>query len=149
MMLTDQLQSDLIAAMKSGDTAARDALRHALTRIKEAQTATSGGQLSDDEVRAVLARGVKDRDEAAEAYDTAGRPDRAQVERAQRVVLARYLPAPLEGPELEALVDRVLAGGGWRSVADMGAAMRAVQAEVDGRAPGKAVATLVRARLGA
>jgi uncharacterized protein YqeY len=147
-MLAEQLRADLTAAMKRRDELATSALRMALAGIKEA--AVSGKEardLDDDEIIKVLSKQVKKREEAAEAFRSADRPDRADRELAERDVLAVYLPAGLSPEELEALVTEVLAEGGFSGMAAMGPAMKAVTAKVAGRADGKVVSTLVRERL--
>ena len=149
-MLAEQIQSDLTAAMKARDELAKSVLRMALAAIKEARV--SGDELhdlADADVEALLAKEAKKREEAAAAFVDGGRPERAERELAEREVLARYLPAPLTDEELAAIVDEVLAGGGFDSPAQMGPAMKAVTAEVAGRRDGKAVSALVRARLAA
>lgn len=147
-MLADRLQSDLTAAMKARDELVVAVLRSALAAVKEARVSGDAARdLSDADVQAVLAKEARKREEAAAAFADAGRTGQAERERAEAEVLARYLPAPLTEEELAALVDRVVAEGGFSSPSDMGAAMRAVQAEVAGRADGKVVAGLVRARL--
>ena len=149
-MLADRLRDDLTAAMKRRDELATSALRMAIAAIKEA--AVSGKEareLDDDEVLKVLTKQVKKREESAEAFRAAGRTDRADRELAERDVLAAYLPAPLTPEELEALVDETLAEGGFSGMASMGPAMKAVTAKVAGRADGKTVSGLVRARLSA
>lgn len=147
-MLAEQIQSDLTAAMKARDELTVTVLRSALTAIKEARvTAASGDEQSDAEIIAILTREAKKRDEAATAFADAGRDEQAARERAEGEVVARYLPAGLDGAELTELVDRVLAAGGFDGPRDMGPAMKAVQAEVAGRADGKAVADLVKSRL--
>jgi uncharacterized protein len=147
-MLAEQLRADLTAAMKRRDELATSALRMALAGIKEA--AVSGKEardLDDDEIIKVLTRQVKKREEAAEAYRSADRPDRADRELAERDVLAVYLPAALSPEELEALVGEVVAEGGFSGMAAMGPAMKAVTAKVAGRADGKVVSAMVRERL--
>lgn len=147
-MLTDDLQADLTAAMKARDAATVGVLRMAIAAVKEARVAGDAQRdLTDDEVVAVLAKEAKRREEAATAFEAGGRPERADVELAERDVLARYLPAPLDEAALAELVDRVVGEGGFSSPADLGPAMKLVVAEVAGRADGKAVAALVRARL--
>jgi uncharacterized protein len=147
-MLTEQLQADLTTAMKARDAATVSVLRMAIAAVKEAAVAgDSARELSDDEVVAVLTREAKRREEAAAAFTDGGRPERAAVELAERDVLARYLPAPLSEDELAAAVDDVLAEGGYDSPRDMGPAMKAVNARVAGRADGRTVAALVKARL--
>jgi uncharacterized protein YqeY len=149
-MLADQLRADLTVAMKRRDDVATSTLRMALAAIKEAAVAgKEAKELTDDEILRVLNKEVKRRDEAAEAFRSADRPDRADREQAERDILAAYLPAALSPEELEALVNEVLAEGGFSGMGAMGPAMKAVTAKVAGRADGKKVSDLVRARLSA
>jgi uncharacterized protein YqeY len=146
--LKDRLRADLTTAMKARDELTTTVLRSALAAIKEARVAGDAAQeLDDDAVQAVVAREAKKRDEAATAFADAGRDEQAARERAEGEVLARYLPQKLDEAELEELVARVLEAGGFTTPKDMGPAMRAVQAEVAGRADGKVVSGLVKARL--
>ena len=147
-MLADQIQSDLTQAMKARDQLATSVLRMAVAAIKEARV--SGDEvrdLTDDEVVAVLAKEAKRRDESAAAYRDGGRAEQADKELAEREILARYLPAPMTEAELAELVDGALADGGFSEPSQMGQAMKAAMAAVDGRADGKAVSALVKARL--
>jgi uncharacterized protein YqeY len=147
-MLAEQLRADLTAAMKRRDELATSALRMALAGIKEA--AVSGKEardLDDDEILKVLTKQVKKREEAAEAYRSADRPDRADRELAERDVLAVYLPEALSPEALAALVAEVLAEGGFSGMGAMGPAMKAVTAKIAGRADGKVVSAMVRERL--
>ncbi len=147
-MLADQLQTDLTTAMKARDEMTVAVLRSVIAAVKEARVSgDEAHDLTDDDVLALIAKEAKKREEAAAAFAEAGRTEQAARERAEGEVLARYLPAKLTDDELAALVDKVLADGGFSSPQDMGAAMKATQAEVAGRADGKAVSTLVKARL--
>jgi uncharacterized protein YqeY len=147
-MLVDQLRDDLTAALKRRDELVVSTLRLALAAVKTAEVAGKEVRtLSDDEVRKVLTREARQRAEAAETYRGAGRAELADRELAEREILAAYLPAALGEDELRARVDEVLAEGGFTTRAQMGPAMRAVNARVAGRADGKAVAALVQARL--
>ncbi len=147
-MLAEQIQTDLTTAMKARDELTTTVLRSVLAAVKEARVAgTEAKELTDDDVTAVVARETKKREEAATAFADAGRAEQAERERAEGEVLARYLPAPLTDAELEELVDRVIAAGGFSTPKEMGQAMKAVQAEVAGRRDGKAVSALVKARL--
>lgn len=146
--LADRLQSDLTTSMKARDTLRTDTLRMAIAAVREAAVAGKAAKvLTDDEVEAVLRTQVKRRDEAAEAFRDAGRDESADQELAEREILSEYLPKGLEGVELEAIVDQAIADGGFDDPAQMGLAMKAVMAAVAGRADGKVVSGLVRARL--
>ena len=147
-MLADQLRTDLTAAMKRRDDVATSALRMALAAMQAASVAgKEAKELSDDDVLKVLAKEVKRREEAAEAFRSADRPDRADREQAEREVLAAYLPAALSPEEVEAIVTEVLAEGGFSGMGAMGPAMKAVTAKIGGRADGKTVSAIVRERL--
>jgi len=144
MGLANTLQEDLVAAMKAGDTAKKAALRAALTSIKTAQAADGAdGELSDDVVLKLIATEVKQRTEAAEIFAEAGEAEREAVEVAEREVLQAYLPEPLSAEELDGLVIKVIADGGYTTKKDMGTAIKEVMALAGGRADGKMVSGAV------
>lgn len=99
-----------------------------------------------DEI-AVLRRERKRRLEAAEAYREGGSPDRAAAEELEAEIIQGYLPEELSDEDLATLVDEALADSGASGPQDMGKAMGAVMAKVDGRADGKRVSAIVRERL--
>jgi uncharacterized protein YqeY len=146
--LKDRLNEDLRAAMKARDQITTGTLRMVMTAVRNAEVAgESVRDLSDDEVITVLTREARKRRESIEAYRDAGRTELAEREQAELDVLTRYLPSQLSDEELSELVARVLAGGGFSGQKAMGPAMKAVQAEVAGRAEGRRVAAEVRRQL--
>lgn len=147
-MLIDTIRNDMTEAMKARDKVRLRTLRAVIAAVQEAEVAGSESKtLTDDEVLKVLSAQAKRRTEAAEAFEAGGADDRAADERAEQAVLEAYLPAALTDDELTALIDTMLADGGWSQKADMGQAMKAVNAEVAGRADGRRVAELVKAAL--
>ncbi len=103
--LKDRLRTDLTTAMKARDEVRTRTLRMALTAVSTAEVAgPASRELSDDEVRTVLAREAKRRREAAEAFAAAGRAEQASAERAEGEVLDAYLPAQLGDDEIAAIV---------------------------------------------
>lgn len=150
MTLKEQLQHDLTDAMKARDELRLAVLRMALTAVTNEEVAGKQARtLGDDEVQKVLAREIKKRKEAAEAFAEAGRPDRAQRESEESQVLAHYLPAQLADDELAALVRTAVAESGATEPRQMGAVMKRVQPLVAGRADGSRVAAEVKRQLGA
>lgn len=146
--LKDRLNEDLRAAMKARDQITTGTLRMVMTAVRNAEVAgESVRDLSDDEVITVLTREARKRRESIEAYRDAGRTELAEREQAELDVLTRYLPSQLSDEELSELVARVLTGGGFSGQKAMGPAMKAVQAEVAGRAEGRRVAAEVRRQL--
>ena len=147
-MLIDTIRDDLKTAMKAKDATELRTLRSVITAVQEAETSGSGpDELDDAGVQKVIAAQAKRRVEAAEAFAEADRPEQQAAELEEKAILDRYLPKALDPTELEALVDQVLADNGFSAKADMGSAMKAVNAEVAGRADGRAVADLVKSKL--
>jgi uncharacterized protein len=147
--LKDRLQSDLTTAMKSRDELRTATLRMALTAVRmEEVSGKSARELDDAEVVTVLGRESKKRREAAEAFDGAGRPDRADRERAEGEVLAGYLPVQLSDDDLRDLVTAAITETGAEGPRGIGAVMRVVSPQTTGRAEGGRVAAEVRRQLG-
>lgn len=147
-MLIDTIRADMTAAMKSRDAVKLRSLRAIIAAVQEAEVSGKEAKtLSDDDVTKVIAAQVKRRIEAAEAFDAGGATDRADGERAEQEVLETYLPQALTEDELVALVENALSEGGWTEKSDMGKAMKDINQKVAGRADGRAVADLVKAKL--
>ena len=148
MGLLDEIRADLTAAMKSKDKLTVATLRAVVAAVQEAEVAgTSATTLDDEQVQKVIAAQAKRRVEAAEAFEEGGRTEKAADERAELTILEQYLPEQLDADALAKIVDRVLADGGYSTMADMGQAMKAVNAEVAGKAEGRIVAELVKSHL--
>jgi uncharacterized protein YqeY len=146
----DRLETDLHASMKARDELTTSTLRMALAAVRTAEVAgRQARDLDDAEVVGVLTREAKKRREAATAFADAGRAEQAQRELDEEAVLAGYLPKQLSDAELTDLVGQALAGLDATGKGAMGAAMKAAQAGVAGRAEGGRVAAEVRRQLGA
>ena len=141
MAIAEQIKTDLKGAMRAGEKEKVGALRLVLSELQKA--AKEGG---DDEL-GVLRRERKRRLEAAEQYRDGGREELASGEEAEAELIGAYLPAELSDDELQAIVEQAVSDSGAASVKDMGTAMKAAMAAVDGRADGKRVSGLVRAAL--
>lgn len=148
MNLLDQIRADLTAAMKSKDKLTVATLRSVVAAVQEAEVAGAAATtLGDEQVEKVIAAQAKRRVEAAEAFEQGGRVEKAADERAELSILEQYLPEQLDVEALAAIVERVLNDGGYKTMADMGQAMKAVNAEVAGKAEGRTVAELVKSHL--
>lgn len=146
--LKERIRADLNDAMRARDQVRLRALRMALTSItNEEVSGSSQRELSDDEIVKVLTRETKKRREAAEAFESAGRDDRAAGERAEGEVLAGYLPAQLDDDELGRLVSAAIAETGAAGMPAMGKVMKVLTPRTAGRADGGRVAAEVRRQL--
>ena len=96
---------------------------------------------------AVLSREAKKRREASEAFDNAGRADKAALEKAEGEVIAKYLPVQLSVDEIKKLIANAVTSSGAAGPADMGKVMGAVKPLIAGKADGSIVSTLVKEAL--
>lgn len=148
MGLKTQIQADMQASMRNGDKFKTSVLRMLMGDISYAEKAgKTSTELSDQDVLAVLNKAVKQRTQTAVTYDEVGRPDAAAKERAEVEIISNYLPQMLSTEEVSALVNKHVESLGATSIKQMGQVVKAVLAEAQGRAEGKQVSALVKARL--
>ncbi|QKW20354.1 GatB/YqeY domain-containing protein [Kitasatospora sp. NA04385] len=146
--LKEQLQEDLTAAIKARDELRSSTLRLTLSAVTSAEVAGEEKRvLSDDEVLQVIGKEAKKRREAATAFEGAGRAEQAARERAEGEVLAEFLPKQLSDEELAAVVAAAVAESGASGPQGMGAVMKLVRPQVEGKADGGRVAAAVKAAL--
>jgi len=150
MTLAEQITKDLTAAMKAQDAARTSTLRMAKAALMNRQI-DKHGALEDPETVRVLQGLVKQREDSAEQYARGGRPELADKERAEIVVLKAYLPTEVSDAEIAAAVEGAVAETGATSPKDMGKVMKAALAALNagGKAvDGKRVNEAVKKRLG-
>lgn len=148
MNLKQQLTEAMKTAMKAKDSLRLSVVRMILAAVKNREI-EQRRELDDEEVLGVLTTLAKQRREAALAYRDGGREDLAAKEEAELAMLQDFLPAPLTQDELVALIERAVVEAGAGGMKDMGKVMKIVSAETLGRADGKTVSDLVKARLSA
>lgn len=148
MTLKQTLQSDLNQAMKSRDKVTAGALRMTIAAVKTAEVSgDTAKELTDDETLKVITKEAKKRREAADAYGAANRPELAEQERAELVVLEKYLPAQLSDAELDQMVAEAVAESGATNMGGMGNVMKILQPKIAGRADGGKIAAAVKRAL--
>jgi hypothetical protein len=146
MALKEQLDQDLKAAMRERAQLRLDTIRMLKSAIKYREIELMK-PLDDAGVLTVIASEIKRRRDSVEQYRAGNRADLADKEEAEIALLQVYLPKQLSSDELRAKVDEAVAKVGAQGPKDMGAVMKALLPEVQGRAEGKAVSDMVKARL--
>jgi uncharacterized protein len=146
MTIRDQIQGDTTSAMKQRDRTRVAALRMLGAALKNAEI-EAGRPLTEQEEQTILRRQLKQREESAEAFRKAGREEQAASESAEAEIVRTYLPTPLSQTELEQIVDRAIDQTGAEGMRDMGAVMALAMDLSEGRAEGRALSALARARL--
>ena len=139
MNIQQQLTEDMKQAMRDRDTIKLGAIRYLLSEIKNAEI--DSGALDEPVVLKIIAKEIKQMQDAAEQFRQGNRPDLAQEEEQKIAVLQSYVPAQLSDAELKQLVAEVASTVPEKS---MSALMPAVMAKVAGRADGKRVSQVVQ-----
>ena len=146
MALKEQLDADLKAAMKGKEALKLSVVRMLKSAVKYREIEVMK-PLDDAGVLGVIGTEIKRRRDSVEQYKAGARQDLADKEEAEIRILQAYLPQQLSEAELRAKVDEVVARTGAKGPKDMGAVMKALLPEVQGRAEGKAVSEMVKQRL--
>jgi hypothetical protein len=150
MTLVERITQDLTAAMKAKDAARTSVLRMAKAALKNREI-DKGDPLDDPEVVKTLQTLVKQREDSAEQYAGASRPELAEKERAEITVLKEYLPAEISDEEIAAAIEKAVEETGATSPKDMGKVMKAAMAALAGSGKtvdGKRVNAAARKKLG-
>src|SRR3974390_1275732 len=124
MGLREEFNDSLKEAMKARDQRRVSTLRLVLAALKErdiaSRTEESRAGISDDEIRLLLAKMIKQREESAETYDKGGRPEPAKAEREEITIIQGYLPKQMNEAEVTAAAKAAIAELGAASMKDMG-----------------------------
>lgn len=148
MELTKRIDHDMIAAMKAHDVERTSTLRMAKAALKNREI-EKRSPLNDAEAQQVFATMIKQRRDSIEQFQKGNRPELADKEAREIVIIESYLPKNLGEEDLKRVVDEVIGAGSF-GPRDMGSAMKAVQAQIaqmGQRADGKQVSELVKAKL--
>ena len=147
--LRDRITADMKDAMRAKATARLSTIRLLLAAIKQREV-DERTTLSDADVVAVIDKMVKQRKDSITQFDAGNRADLADAERAELVILQSYLPTPLSDAEIDAAIERAVAGAraaGAAGPALMGKVMVALKPTLAGRADMAAVSAKVKARV--
>ena len=143
MSLKVQLQEDMAAAMKSGDTVTRDAIRSLLAAVKYKEI-DDQVELDDQGVILVIQKLVKQRHETIEDAQRAERAQMVDSEKADLAVLERYLPEMMSEEEISNRAQVMIAEIGAEGPQDMGKVMGQLMPSLKGEADGRLVNSVVR-----
>ena len=147
MPLIDQVQQDMVAAMKAKAEARLSALRMIKAALMKAKV-DSPKPLDEAAEMQILKSLIKQRLDAAEMFRKAGREEQAAKEEAERALIEGYLPAGATEAEIDAAIAEAMAETGATSAKQMGLVMKAAQAKLKGKTvDGKAMSDKVRAKL--
>lgn len=144
MALEQQIQKDIMEAMKAHNTVRTNAVRAIKSEILLAKTSGAGAEITDGDVIKLIQKLIKQRKESAAMYAQGGRQDLADNELAEAAEMEGYLPKQLSEAEVEEIVKGIIAETGASSMADMGKVMGLATKKLSGQADGRTVSTIVK-----
>ena len=148
MSLSAKVMVALKEAMKSKDQTALTALRAVKSAILLAQTESGAKEeLTEEQELKLLQKQVKQRKDSAAVYIDQGREDLAEPELAEAKVIEQFLPEAMSEDEVAKIVEDIIAKTGADGMKDMGKVMGMASKELAGRADGKTISNIVKAKL--
>jgi uncharacterized protein YqeY len=141
MSVNAQIQTDLVSALKNKDEVRVSTLRGMKSAIQKDLIDNKGS--SDDDQRAfvVLKQEAKKRDDAIQAYRSAGRADLADKEAAELTIIQAYLPAQLSEADVKTALQPLVAASTDKN---FGALMKQAMQQLNGQADGKIVSSVLK-----
>jgi uncharacterized protein YqeY len=143
--MLQQVETDLVAAMRAGNTVERETLRMLKSALKNAQI-EKGSELTEEEAIVIAQKEVKRRNEAIDGFNSAGKPELAEMEAQEAQILAKYVPAQMSENDIRQAVTDYL-NTNPATVADLGKVMGALSPQFKGKADMGLVSKLVRETL--
>lgn len=149
--LREDISAEMKTALKSKDQAALATLRLISAALKDRDIAARGNGnqdgIGDDEILSMLQTMIKQRNESAKMYRDGGRPELAESEEAENVIISRFLPAQLDSAETEAAIAAAIEASGASSIKDMGQVMAHLKSAHAGQMDFSAASAAVKAAL--
>jgi uncharacterized protein len=149
-MLRDDINNALKDAMKAKDERRVSTLRLVNSTFKNADIEARGqskGPLGDAELLSLLQKMIKQRQESVELYDKGGRPELAQQERDEIVIIASYLPKQMSEDDVKGAIAEAIRDTGAAGMKDMGKVIAALRAKYAGQMDFAKASALVKGAL--
>ena len=146
MTIKEQLDAAMKDAMRAKDSLTLNAIRMVKTAIKNKEIELIT-QLDDQGVIGVMSTLAKQRKESAVAFREGNRLELAEKEEKELQVILTFLPQQLDEAAIKAIIEEVVAEVGATSAKDIGKVMKVLTPKMTGRADGRLVSELVKARL--
>jgi len=142
-----RIKDEMKLAMKAKDKPRLGTIRLVQAEIKRIEV-DERIEVDDARLLIVLDKMCKQRRDSITQYEDADRPELAEQERVEMVVIQEFLPQALSEAELQVIVETAIADSGAESARDMGKVMAIIKPQIQGRADMGAVSKLVKTKLG-
>jgi uncharacterized protein YqeY len=146
MTLTEQINKDLIAAMKAKEAVKLRGIR--LIKSTLLLLATDGKEVTPEAEMQVLQKMAKQRRDSMEIYKTQNRPDLFDIEKEELTIIESYLPKPMDIAELRSVLQELIIRVGAQGAGDFGKVMPVAMKELAGKSDGKSISATLKELLG-
>jgi len=147
MTKTEQVQQDMVTAMRARDELRLSTLRLMKSALKNKEIEKRGA-LDEKEELQVFSTLIKQRKDSIEAFEKGNRPELAKKEAEEIVIIEAYMPKAVNEADVIATVKATIAEMGSPTMKDMGTVMKNVMAKFAGaRVDGKLVSETVKKEL--
>ena len=146
MSLKDQITEDMKSAMRAKEAVKLGTIRLITAAMKQKEV-DERVELTDAMVMVIIEKMIKQRKDSISQFEAGGRQDLADIEKAELLVLAKYMPAGLSEAEMQVAVDAALDEVGATGPQDMGKLMAILKPKLAGRADMTVVSAMVKAAL--
>ena len=147
MNLTQHINEDLKAAMKSGNKLRLETLRMLRAQIIEFEKKGLDRPMNEDDEMSILMSASKKRKEAIEIFTKAGRLELVEQETKELEIISEYLPKQLSRENAENIVENLIQQSGAASMKDLGKVMPIAMKELKGKIDSKVISEIVKQKL--
>ncbi|MCI1640834.1 MAG: GatB/YqeY domain-containing protein [Bacteroidales bacterium] len=148
MSLEQQIQKDIVEAMKAHDNVRLEAVRAIKSEILLAKTSGKSDTLNDDGIIRIIQKLIKQHKESADLYAAGGRPELEKNELAESEVMEKYLPKQLSEDEVETVISGIISETGAKGLSDMGKVMGIASKRLAGQSDGRTISSITKKLLG-
>ena len=148
-MLEEKIFNDYKQALKNKETIRSSTLSFLRSEIGNALIEKRKKNLDDAEVISIIKKQIKQHQDSIEQFKKGNRQDLVDKETRELEILKSYLPQELSAEEVKKIIEEAVKETQAVSPKDMGKVMKVVLAKIAGKADGKLVSELVKARLSA
>lgn len=144
--MKEELLNELKEAMRNKDELRKNTItmvRAAILQVEKDEQK----QLTEDEMAAIISKEVKKRKESIADFEKADRQDLVENLNKEIEILSKYLPEQLSTEEIEKMVEEAITQVGAAGMKDMGKVMGILRPKTAGKADGKVVSDIVKAKL--
>jgi hypothetical protein len=146
MTLKKKIDAEMVAAAKAKDSIKLGAIRMIKTALHNKEI-DAKRELNDTEILQVLSTIVKQRKDSIDQFKAGNRQDLVEKEEAELRTVQAFMPQQMSAGEVETEIAKAIAEAGATSVKDMGKVMKVLMPRITGKADGKMVSDLVKAKL--